>query len=310
MLCLSMLKRAPYASAHTSNGDTARPSHQKLPGAKKVKVGDGEMERFRVFRPIFPPGPGQQPNLRCPTASRPSGLASVGRISRPGFLAHYCCDDSLFLFSSLHSTAPITRHSPISQDEGPGHQFASQHQQVSSDVLPLPNNQLPEYLVQSEVPLDLGPSRARGLTVARASLDDGAAQQRQGDPSLARWLSQEPDAPGLALHREGCPAAGWDLSSRASKRTSSCSNTNSAKLHPRGNHRSPEPDQTGWSCLAENGLVVRLPVRRVACSLISERVPVPHPGITDGRVEARGSWQVGRCISSHPIPPSRRKKRR
>lgn len=29
--------------------------------------------------------------------------------------------------------------------------------------------------------------------------------------------------PGLALHREGCPAAGWDPSSRASKRTSSCS---------------------------------------------------------------------------------------
>lgn len=96
MLCLSMLKKAPHASAHTSNGDTARPSHQKLPCAKKVKVGDGEMERFRVFRPIFPPGPGQQPNLRCPTASRPSGLASVGRISRPGFLAHNCCDDSLF----------------------------------------------------------------------------------------------------------------------------------------------------------------------------------------------------------------------
>lgn len=110
----------------------------------------------------------------------------------------------------------------------------------------------------------------------------------KGTPSPARWLSQEPDAPGLALHREGCPAAGWDLSSRASKRTSSCSNTNSAKLHPRGNHRSPEPDRTGWSCLAENGLVVRLPVRRVACSLVSERVPVPHPGITDGRVEARG----------------------
>lgn len=63
-----------------------------------------------------------------------------------------------------------------------------------------------------------------------------------------------------------------------------------AKLHRRGNHRSPEPDRTGWSCwLAENGLVVRLPVRRVACSLVSERVPVSRPGITDGRVEARGT---------------------
>lgn len=109
MLCLSMLKKARHASAHTSNGDTDRPSHQqKLPCAKKVKVGDGEMERFRVFVPSSPRAPGQQPNLRCPTASRPSGMASVGRISRPGLLAHNCCDDSLFPFSLYLPPSPDT----------------------------------------------------------------------------------------------------------------------------------------------------------------------------------------------------------
>jgi len=62
------------------------------------------MERFRVFRPI-PSPPGQQPSPRCPTASRPSWMASVDRISRPGFLARHCCDEAFF-FSELLPPSP------------------------------------------------------------------------------------------------------------------------------------------------------------------------------------------------------------